>query len=68
VKQDSATGGHPTRSCDAAPTRAARRIFEHNARDKCILKNSPEHGRQMLEKFFRLLGFETVDIIIPESR
>ena len=46
----------------------ARRIFERNARDKGILKNSAEQGRQTLEKFFRLLGFETVDIIIPESR
>jgi hypothetical protein len=46
----------------------ARRIFERNARDKGILKNSAEQGRQMLEKFFRLLGFESVDIIIPESR
>jgi len=46
----------------------ARRIFERNAREKGILKNSAEQGRQMLEKFFRLLGFETVDIIIPESR
>jgi hypothetical protein len=46
----------------------ARRIFDRNARDKGILKNSAEQGRQMLEKFFRLLGFETVDIIIPESR
>jgi hypothetical protein len=45
----------------------ARRIFERNARDKGILKNSAEQGRQMLEKFFRLLGFETVDIIIPET-
>jgi hypothetical protein len=46
----------------------ARRIFDRNAREKGILKNSTEQGRQMLEKFFRLLGFETVDIIIPESR
>lgn len=46
----------------------ARRIFDRNARDKGILKNSAEQGRQTLEKFFRLLGFETVDIIIPESR
>jgi len=46
----------------------ARRILEHNARQKGILKNSAEQGREMLEKFFRLLGFETVDIIIPESR
>jgi hypothetical protein len=46
----------------------ARRIFDRNARDKGILKNSAEQGRQMLEKFFRLLGFETVDIIIPQSR
>jgi hypothetical protein len=46
----------------------ARRIFERNARQKGILKNSAEQGRQMLEKFFRLLGFETVDIIVPESR
>ncbi|MFH2108596.1 MAG: DUF4230 domain-containing protein [Chrysiogenia bacterium] len=46
----------------------ARRIFDRNAREKGILKNSAEQGRQMLEKFFRLLGFETVDIIIPESR
>jgi hypothetical protein len=46
----------------------ARRIFDRNARDKGILKNSAEQGRGMLEKFFRLLGFETVDIIIPESR
>ncbi len=46
----------------------ARRIFEHNALRKGILKNSAEQGRQTLEKFFRLLGFETVDIIIPESR
>jgi hypothetical protein len=46
----------------------ARRIFERNARDKGILKNSAEQGRQMLEKFLRLLGFETVEIIIPESR
>jgi hypothetical protein len=45
----------------------ARRIFDRNAREKGILKNSTEQGRQMLEKFFRLLGFETVDIIIPES-
>jgi hypothetical protein len=45
----------------------ARRIFDRNAREKGILKNSAEQGRQMLEKFFRLLGFETVDIIIPES-
>jgi hypothetical protein len=45
----------------------ARRIFERNAREKGILKNSTEQGRQMLEKFFRLLGFETVDIIIPEN-
>jgi hypothetical protein len=44
----------------------ARRIFERNAREKGILKNSTEQGRQMLEKFFRLLGFETVDIIIAE--
>ena len=36
----------------------ARRIFDRNARDKGILKNSAEQGRQMLEKFFRLLGFE----------
>lgn len=46
----------------------ARRIFERNAREKGILRNSAEQGRQMLEKFFRLLGFETVDIIIPASR
>jgi len=46
----------------------ARRIFDRNARDKGILKNSAEQGRQMLEKFFRLLGFDSVDIIIPESR
>ncbi len=46
----------------------ARRIFDRNAREKGILKNSAEQGRQMLEKFFRLLGFESVDIIIPESR
>lgn len=46
----------------------ARRIFERNAREKGILTNSSEQGRQMLEKFFHLLGFETVDIIIPESR
>jgi len=46
----------------------ARRIFDRNAREKGILKNSAEQGRQMLEKFFRLLGFETVDIIIPESQ
>jgi hypothetical protein len=46
----------------------ARRIFERNARQKGILKNSAEQGRQMLEKFFRLLGFESVDIIVPESR
>jgi len=46
----------------------ARRIFERNAREKGILKNSAEQGRQMLEKFLRLLGFETVEIIIPESR
>ncbi|MCU0277006.1 MAG: DUF4230 domain-containing protein [Acidobacteria bacterium] len=46
----------------------ARRIFEYNALRKGILKNSAEQGRQTLEKFFRLLGFETVDIIIPESR
>ena len=46
----------------------ARRIFERNAREKGILKNSSEQGRQMLEKFFRLLGFESVDIIIPEAR
>lgn len=45
----------------------ARRIFDRNARDKGILKNSTEQGRQMLEKFFRLLGFETVDIIIAEK-
>ena len=45
----------------------ARRIFDRNARDKGILKNSAEQGRQMLEKFFRLLGFESVDIIIPGS-
>ncbi len=45
----------------------ARLIFEHNARNKGILKNSSEQGRQMLEKFLRLLGFETVDIIIPEK-
>ena len=43
----------------------ARRIFDRNAREKGILKNSAEQGRQMLEKFFRLLGFESVDIIIP---
>jgi hypothetical protein len=46
----------------------ARRIFERNARDKGILNNSAEQGRQMLEKFLRLLGFESVDIIIPEAR
>ncbi len=46
----------------------ARRIFERNALRKGILRNSAEQGREMLEKFFRLLGFETVDIIIPESR
>jgi len=46
----------------------ARRIFERNAREKGILKNSAEQGRQMLEKFLRLLGFESVDIIIPEAR
>lgn len=46
----------------------ARRIFEINALRKGVLKNSAEQGRQTLEKFFRLLGFETVDIIIPESR
>jgi len=46
----------------------ARRIFDRNAREKGILKNSAEQGRQMLEKFFRLLGFESVDIIIPDSR
>ncbi len=46
----------------------ARRIFDRNAREKGILKNSAEQGREMLEKFFRLLGFESVDIIIPESR
>jgi hypothetical protein len=46
----------------------ARRIFDHNAREKGILKNSAEQGRQTLEKFFRLLGFESVDIIIPASR
>ncbi|HOW44004.1 MAG TPA: DUF4230 domain-containing protein [Candidatus Aminicenantes bacterium] len=46
----------------------ARRIFDENARRKGILRNSAEQGRQMLEKFFRLLGFETVDIIIPASR
>lgn len=46
----------------------ARRIFDENARRKGILRNSAEQGRQMLEKFFRLLGFETVDIIIPQSR
>jgi hypothetical protein len=46
----------------------ARRIFDRNARNKGILKNSAEQGRAMLEKFFHLLGFETVDIIIPESR
>ena len=45
----------------------ARRIFDRNAREKGILKNSSEQGRQMLEKFFRLLGFESVDIIIPEA-
>lgn len=44
----------------------ARRIFERNALRKGILRNSAEQGREMLEKFFRLLGFETVDIIIPE--
>jgi len=44
----------------------ARRIFERNALEKGILKNSSEQGRQMLEKFFRLLGFETVDIIIAD--
>ena len=67
MKQASATGGHPKRSCDAAPTRAAWRIFDRNARDKGILKNSAEQGRQILEKFFHLLGFETVDIIIPKA-
>ena len=46
----------------------ARLIFERNALRKGILKNSAEQGREMLEKFFRLLGFETVDIIIPDSR
>ncbi len=46
----------------------ARRLFERNAREKGILKNSAEQGRQMLEKFLRLLGFESVDIIIPEAR
>ena len=45
----------------------ARRIFDRNAREKGILKNSSEQGRQMLEKFFRLLGFESVDIIIAEK-
>jgi hypothetical protein len=45
----------------------ARRIFDRNAREKGILKNSADQGRQTLEKFFRLLGFESVDIIIPES-
>ena len=45
----------------------ARRIFDRNAREKGILKNSTEQGRQMLEKFFRLLGFETVDIIIQQG-
>ena len=44
----------------------ARRIFDRNARERGILKNSAEQGRQMLEKFFRLLGFETVDIIIAD--
>lgn len=44
----------------------ARRIFERNALRKGILRNSAEQGREMLEKFFRLLGFETVEIIIPE--
>jgi len=46
----------------------ARRIFEQNALRKGILRNSAAQGRETLEKFFRLLGFETVDIIIPESR
>jgi hypothetical protein len=46
----------------------ARRIFDRNAREKGILRNSAEQGRQTLEKFFRLLGFESVDIIIPEGR
>jgi hypothetical protein len=46
----------------------ARRIFEFNALRKGILKNSAAQGREMLEKFFRLLGFETVEIIIPASR
>ncbi|MBN2347046.1 MAG: DUF4230 domain-containing protein [Candidatus Aminicenantes bacterium] len=46
----------------------ARRIFERNARQKGILRNSAAQGRAMFEKFFRLLGFETVDIIIPASR
>jgi hypothetical protein len=45
----------------------ARRIFDRNAREKGILKNSTEQGRQMLEKFFRLLGFESVDIIIQQG-
>ena len=45
----------------------ARRIFDRHAREKGILKNSSEQGRQMLEKFFRLLGFESVDIIIAEA-
>lgn len=45
----------------------ARRIFEHNALRKGILKNSAAQGRETLEKFFRLLGFESVDIIIPDS-
>ena len=45
----------------------ARRIFDRNAREKGILRNSSEQGKQMLEKFFRLLGFESVDIIIAEA-
>lgn len=45
----------------------ARRIFEQNALRKGILRNSAAQGRETLEKFFRLLGFETVDIIIPNS-
>lgn len=46
----------------------ARLIFEQNALRKGILRNSAAQGRQTLEKFFRLLGFESVDIIIPQSR
>ncbi len=45
----------------------ARRIFEFNALRKGILKNSAAQGRETLEKFFRLLGFESVDIIIADS-